>query len=569
MEHMLFRSMSGKKALSNPYALLTWKALEAAFGQRILNRGERYQQGGRVSGLARFVQNGLVARVVGSEVYVCRVFLLNGGQFQTACSCPYGVDCKHAVAVVLEYLECLKEKREVEWIQDTESDERLIKLEAGSAFDNDRHEARKPASRELGKFLRAKTKQELVTLCLGMSEAIPEARQWLQDQESLVAKNPSKFLKAIRSELAALQDTQWDSHGYGGHSADLTRLQTQLKALADLKEYGILTDLGTEILSAGNEAVGHEPESESAYELSECFDIIFAALEGSSLDTAELLLWAINLDLQDDYGICGDAAAGFLGRKHRKSAWSVVADQLRKRLASMPTPTSKSDYSQTYQRNGVFKHLSTALKQAGRSNELTAHYLSEAKAAGSYDELVTHLIEQQQWDDAKKYCITGIKAVRKTPFAGLVRRLYELLDQIYGATKNRSQQLALIADSFFSRPDLDRYQKLLKASKASQVSKAVDAWSRHFLETGKDPNQSSKRKVKLPWPFDPLEAPNQERYTSQNFPKFDVLIDIAIFEKKPDEVLRWYDAQVAAGKKSFAYSNSSPQAVAQLPSAVV
>jgi uncharacterized Zn finger protein len=75
------------------------------------------------------------------------------------------------------------------------------------------------------------------------------------------------------------------------------------------------------------------PWGESAYELSECFDIIFAALAGSSLDTAELLLWALNLDLQDDYGICGDAATEFLGRKHRKSAWSVVADQLRKRLA--------------------------------------------------------------------------------------------------------------------------------------------------------------------------------------------------------------------------------------------
>ncbi|MGZ0707496.1 SWIM zinc finger family protein [Coraliomargarita sp. W4R53] len=418
--------MSGKKArsLSAPYALLTWEALEESFGKRILDRGERYQQGGRVTALARFAQNGLVARVAGSENYVSRVLVMDGSKLQTLCTCPYGAGCKHAVAVVLEYLECLKEKRKVELIKEPELDERLIELEEEPAFADDLVEARKSASHELDKFLRAKTKPQLVSLCMEMSEAIPQARQWLQDQQLLAAKDPSKFLKTIRSELAALEDTQWDGHGYGGHSADLTRLKTQLKALADLKEYLILTELGPELLSAGNEAVQHEHESESYYDLSECLDIIFDALTRSSLNVAEQLLWVIDLYLQDDYGLCGDAAGEFLGRKHSPSAWSTVANKLKEQLSSMPVPGRRSDYSQIYQRNRVSGHLSNALKQAGRSKELTAHYLSEAKTAGRYDELVKHLIEQKDWNEAKKHCIAGINAAGRQSSAAHVGRLY-------------------------------------------------------------------------------------------------------------------------------------------------
>ncbi|MGZ0707495.1 hypothetical protein ACWPKO_04065 [Coraliomargarita sp. W4R53] len=146
-----------------------------------------------------------------------------------------------------------------------------------------------------------------------------------------------------------------------------------------------------------------------------------------------------------------------------------------------------------------------------------------------------------------------------------------MLDRIYLATKNRSQQAALIADSFFSHPQLGRYREFLKASKALKVSKAVDTWVRHFLETGEEPNESSVRKGKQstcpPWPLDPLEAPNQERYTYRKFPMFDVLIDLAILEKKPDEVLRWYDAQVAGGVKSYGYGGRS-QGVADAVQAV-
>lgn len=103
---------------SDLYAQLTWEQLEERFSKRILDRGERYQQSGRVAELARFGLNGLVARVNGSEAYVCRVLVADGNEIQSLCTCPYCLGCKHAVAIVLEYLECLQEKRKVPVIED-------------------------------------------------------------------------------------------------------------------------------------------------------------------------------------------------------------------------------------------------------------------------------------------------------------------------------------------------------------------------------------------------------------------------------------------------------------------
>ena len=47
---------------------------------------------------------------------------------ESACTCPYWDTCKHAVAVVLEYLERLKTDSGVGEID--EDDPRLLKLEA-------------------------------------------------------------------------------------------------------------------------------------------------------------------------------------------------------------------------------------------------------------------------------------------------------------------------------------------------------------------------------------------------------------------------------------------------------
>lgn len=95
------------KETTDLFLELDWATLEAWAGAKTLLRGKEYQRNRRVSSLARSHDGTLVARVAGSELYVTAVTNRNG--LVSACTCPVGESCKHAVAVILEYI-ALREK---------------------------------------------------------------------------------------------------------------------------------------------------------------------------------------------------------------------------------------------------------------------------------------------------------------------------------------------------------------------------------------------------------------------------------------------------------------------------
>ena len=90
-----------------PYADLTWEDLEDWAGTTIVSRGRTYQRNNSVSDLGFTPEGALIAYVLGSARYVTQV-AIQEGDLTSECTCPYWTNCKHAVAVVLEYLMCLK-----------------------------------------------------------------------------------------------------------------------------------------------------------------------------------------------------------------------------------------------------------------------------------------------------------------------------------------------------------------------------------------------------------------------------------------------------------------------------
>jgi uncharacterized Zn finger protein len=96
--------MSKKNTLRKQFSALTWSDLEEWAGSRIVGRGRSYQQQGRVSGLSIAQDVALIAWVDGTERYATKVNMDERGLPESICSCPYEMDCKHGVAVVLEYL---------------------------------------------------------------------------------------------------------------------------------------------------------------------------------------------------------------------------------------------------------------------------------------------------------------------------------------------------------------------------------------------------------------------------------------------------------------------------------
>ena len=73
--------------------------IKQTYGERIYARGKGYFDEGRVLTVVKF-RNTLFGEVVGTERYKTEVDL---DDFQCKCSCPYHLNCKHGVAILLQY----------------------------------------------------------------------------------------------------------------------------------------------------------------------------------------------------------------------------------------------------------------------------------------------------------------------------------------------------------------------------------------------------------------------------------------------------------------------------------
>ena len=134
------KAVTEKPSKADVFKALTWNDIEAWAGKTIVSRGRSYQRSHQVRGIACTSTGGIVAWVQGTKRYATLVDIEKGNLI-SACTCPYGDTCKHAVAVVLEYLECLKQNIEVPTV--TEQDERLVLLRDNEEEDEVEDEPRR------------------------------------------------------------------------------------------------------------------------------------------------------------------------------------------------------------------------------------------------------------------------------------------------------------------------------------------------------------------------------------------------------------------------------------------
>ena len=114
--------MTSEQKKTNPFEGLTWNDLNSWTGNKIVSRGKNYQRNGQVKNLACTTDGSLIAWVEGTERYATQVFF-EDDDLESDCTYPYWDTCKHAVAVVVEYLEKLKKQVKIPKV--TKKDQRL------------------------------------------------------------------------------------------------------------------------------------------------------------------------------------------------------------------------------------------------------------------------------------------------------------------------------------------------------------------------------------------------------------------------------------------------------------
>lgn len=599
------------------WTALSWDNLTEWAGSRSVDRGRAYQKQERVHELVISEDGWLLATVTGGARYAVTVWCEQSTKTSRAiysrCTCPVGASgCKHAVAVVAEYLQRLSGGEDTPLADQNDDRWELLADETGDADDpafdsgddedddNDdqddddvyyvhrlQHQEssgrrmRRATDEKIHNHIEAQSREELVELVWSLTERFPELRVEFSDRIALGEGNVDRLVTEARKEIRRVaSESGWQDHwGPGGHTPDYSRVRHRLERLLELGHPDAVARLGSEIMTLGNEQIGQSnDEGETAEAVGECMPVIFRAVAASSLSPARKLLYAIDAHLRDDYGIVNDAADAVLKKTGTRSAWSEVADVLEQRAKS---PANEDDpFSRKYQHEHIADWLIQALENAGREGEILAVCEREARVSGSYKRLVQRLIEMKRYDEAERWAAEGIeKTIAKLP--GIASGLEKLLGEMAIQRRQWPIAAAHAALGFFTNPSRESFQQFLKAAANAGCEDSVRGFALNFLETGVSPlptpaKASAKNKASAEWPLPmpgyllPLWI-TEARFRPVAGPRFDVLIDMAIADRRNDDVLRWYDA-MSSGQKtrggmswygSGGYADSVAAAVAQ------
>jgi uncharacterized Zn finger protein len=547
-----------------------------------VTRGRAYQRQGRVEDLAISADGRLLATVVGGERYVTSVWpkprKSAAGALESKCSCPVGHDgCKHAVAVVADYLQLLADQQEPpaaegddpRWDQLAgRTAERADEdFDAPDADDGGRsgRRTRSDWDAKIREHIQAKSREELAELVGSLVERFPELREEFRERIALQEGDADRLIVQARRELRSVTaEDGWRHHWSDeGHTPDYSRLCHRLERLAELGCADAVVDLGRELIERGMEQVGRShDEGETGIALGECLPAVFEAVTRSSLSGPQRLLFALDACLQDDYGLLDDVAATILDGDFPPDDWSAVADVLARRLTAMPAGGGDA-WHRNYERDRVTGLLADALQRAGRGEELLAIYEREARLTGGYERVVAHLTRLRRYDDAERWAAEGIAQTREK----LPGVAWHLADALAGIARRRRRWAVVAAHAagrFFSDPGVETFREMLAAAARAKCRDAVRAAALRFLETGElpaglggpaKPGRTQARTARWPLPTPdwlvPLLRPDS-RSRRPARPRHDVLIELAIAEQRPDDALRWFDGAHAAAEGSGA-----------------
>lgn len=544
--------MSKKQKPKNSLENLTWNDLEAWAGSRIVSRGKSYRKNGHVRELAQTSEGRLIAYVRGSERYVTQV-ASDSGNLSSECTCPYGSTCKHAVAVVLEYLEQIRQGKEI--VRASDDDPRFAMLEAEDEDDYDGYDddfydddedddnfhpeyevrKKKPASESsLKAFLESKTKSQLVDLIIELARHSDATEESLRNRIHVADGSVQAIVKAIRKDIREFSREPYDYDDYGSFP-NYSRTKERLETLLSGGYYDEILSVGKDLLKAGTEQVEmYNDEGELGEEIGGCMDIVFRALPRTSLSPVEQMVWATDTELADQYDLCSDTRH-FWNGNHSRNDWSGLADILLARLPEQKVKKGRYDFSAAYQRDSISSRAIRALEEAGRGDEILPLCRKEAEVTGSYVRLVKYLLKNNQPEEAEEWIAKGIQAT-DSQWPGISAELRKHLEEIRKVQGDWPGITVMRAGEFFRNPCLETWKETEEAAKKAGVWESVRTCALNYLETGSLPNS------KTGWPLSEIGPVPPSRFP-ETFPDINVLIQIAVYEKNPDEVLKWYEIQ--------------------------
>jgi uncharacterized Zn finger protein len=541
---------------------LDWATLESWAGAKTLSRGKEYQRNRRVGSLARSHDGTLIAWVAGSEPYVTAVTNRNG--LVSACTCPVGESCKHAVAVILEYI-ALREK-DVPVPSFASDDPRIALLDLwpeafpaqyldvtcnrpqlpGSPLPDAGPGDTRRSADPLRHYLQAMKKKELLELIEELIDRFPEVGQEIADRRSVAEEDPRPVFEALLADIGIITEEEAWSDDWSDNSQvpDYSPVRKRMEMLLAMDQADMVVEAGRVLIRQGIEQLekGDDRTGEVSGEIASCVDLVFAALRRSSRPVFERLLFAIHALLDDDFDLCVDARA-FIDEDWPAADWSRVADSLLSELGTFRTPPGSQDYAALNRRDRFTSWIGNALDKAGREDEATALYIDETAVTGDYLRLVRRLRAVGQNDEAAAWVRRGIPAL-KTSYPGAAGRLQDIQREMWQKEGNHLAVAGLRAEEFVCHPSCLSFSRLMAAAENAGVWDTVKDMVMHYLVSGGSHAVMEEDRTGRWFIFKVLPAsgfldPGSWRVRPEPF--YNILIEKALTDRQPEEAVMWFD----------------------------
>jgi len=574
---------------------MDWGILSDYFDTRTLQRGRNYAESRHVQSL--WITNdgkNLLATVSGTHDYKTRVFLEEARRkddfvlFST-CSCPVGISCKHAVATIVHFLDCLaknqslplcRELEEYTWevvtengktktmkidLDEFDDDEDDDDWDSDDDWEDDYDESPKPSQTtqkasspktsakkddlltSLEAKLNSKSPKELIAMILRFANDYENVREYFEQEafaESVaqtgnVAKLVEKAIKLIDKEFKDVSYNYYDRYG-GCSPPNLDAVTEIVKQFKKFNDALAAVDRVARHLMKKGIRYTEESGAEDTYEIDCVFKEMAKTLTASKTPPVSIILWALEISEIDEYCFTEYAfKETILEHVWSTKIWSGVADALLVKLHGQ-TP-GKQDH-------GALRTIVNTLDKAKRQNEATDLLRAEAAGAKEHRMLVDRLLEFGFIDEAEKICWERLQRERTSErhvdfyhnsWSGRLKKIAEI-------KKDYPAKAAIEAAEFFGNPRYETILVLIQTAKKMKIEPAIRRSLEAFLQTGVLPVAVQKglegkkptAKDLQDWqiPFFCFQVNKKELA-----PRFDILCEWAIAENRPNDVIRWFD----------------------------
>jgi uncharacterized Zn finger protein len=205
--------------------------------------------------------------------------------------------------------------------------------------------------------------------------------------------------------------------------------------------------------------------------------------------------------------------------------------------------------------------LIKAFERSGQSEKTIPLLEEEAEACSCYGKLADALLAAGEKEKARQWCVRGFgRTIESAP--GIAAELQGRLRDMAEKEKKHDLVAAYRAEDFFAGASIKSYTELRKASEKAGVWSAVRECALNYLETGRCPDPSVKVRKSVEWPLpkpEVIRPANKAERRYETYPNLDMLINIAILEKRLDDVVALYQEL----KKSKRWSMGTDKYVAE------